>query len=220
MSMVPRCSICDARLDAYGRDGGKHECAVNREVEQSRDGLLAIRESILSVIEDALDLDLCGLDVEPHQKLNDGILAALSRPSPDIIRRMALWLYKREGAAERGGGVMGPWQEGKCRVPMWMGGLPAGFCGEQAFGHQLPARVLWNDRNIDRPAHCHGHCCPMHGGPRENEPRIFMDGYTTEGRPMWCAVFPDYINLHESHAAFDGDPIRARAKLLTEQVSR
>ncbi len=30
---------------------------------------------------------------------------------------------------------------------------------------------------------------------------------------MWCAVQPDFINLHESHAGFDGNPVVAVAKL-------
>jgi hypothetical protein len=53
----------------------------------------------------------------------------------------------------------------------------------------------------------------MHGGPREGEPIVFQDGLTPEGRPMWCAVMPDFINLQESLAGFDGDPVRSVSNL-------
>jgi hypothetical protein len=45
-----------------------------------------------------------------------------------------------------------------------------------------------------------------------------MDGYTNEGRPMWCAVAPDFENLQESPAGFDGNPITALANLRIEQA--
>ena len=106
-----------------------------------------------------------------------------------------------------------PWQEGRCRRPMWMGGLPAGLCGEPAHGHQLPERYLREVRGwVDVP-YCHGHACPKHGGPRQDDPRIFEDGLTPEGRSMWCAVMPDFINLQESAAGFDGNPRIAVEKL-------
>ena len=94
---------------------------------------------------------------------------------------------------------------------MWMMGAPAGFCGEPANGPQLPLKVLaWTRawRAEDRP-YCHGPCCPKHGGPKAGEPILFMDGTTERGYPMWCAVMPDFENLQESPAGFDGDPMRA-----------
>lgn len=109
-----------------------------------------------------------------------------------------------------------PWIEGKCRVPMWMGGSPSGHCGERAFGPQYPREYLAH-RNaryrLDSPPYCFGPCCPKHEGPAEGEPIIFQDGYTEQGRPMWCAVMPGFINLQESPAAFDGNPVIAVAKL-------
>jgi hypothetical protein len=112
------------------------------------------------------------------------------------------------------------WQGGKCRVPMWMMECPAGFCDEQTFGEQLPSVILYRERHYNerynRVPYCHGPCCPGHGGPREDEPRFFMDGCTDEGRPMWCCVGPDFENLQESPAGFDGDPFVARAKYLAE----
>lgn len=108
------------------------------------------------------------------------------------------------------------WEEGKCRVPMWMMGLPAGFCGERAFGPQLPRPVLaQRDYRylLDYPPHCHGHCCPSHGGPKEGDPIIFQDGLTEEGRPMYCAVMPGFVNLQESPAGFSGNPFEALRNL-------
>lgn len=107
------------------------------------------------------------------------------------------------------------WDGGKCRVPMWMMGCPAGHCDEQAFGPQLPRRVLQHVRGWwhDKLPYCFGPCCPKHGGPREGDPILFQDGLTPEGRQMWCAVMPGFINLQESEAGFDGDPLVAIAHL-------
>lgn len=95
---------------------------------------------------------------------------------------------------------------------MWMGGSPAGFCDKPAWGEQFPREVLAarDSRYLfGRPAYCHGPCCPDHGGPKADEPRVYQDGYTPEGRPMWCAVNPDFINLQESPAGFSGNPLEA-----------
>lgn len=106
-----------------------------------------------------------------------------------------------------------PWQISTCNVPAWIGGSPAGVCGEKAYGHQLPDLYLYETRSMVRVPYCFGHACPAHGGPRENEVRIFQDGLTPQGRPMWCAVMPDFVDLHESHAGFDGNPVAAAKKL-------
>ncbi|KKB80818.1 hypothetical protein VW35_01005 [Devosia soli] len=113
---------------------------------------------------------------------------------------------------------MTAWQGGKCRVPMWMGGSPSGHCDNIAFGPQYPREYLaeLNVRYLlDRPAYCFGPCCPNHGGPAEGAAIIFQDGYTEQGRPMYCAVMPDFINLQESPAGFSGDARRAVANLKT-----
>ena len=105
-----------------------------------------------------------------------------------------------------------PWEGGKCRVPMWCMGVPDGYCDKPANGPQLPRLVLdylcWRD-----PPYCFGPCCPAHGGPRDGEPILFQDGLTPEGRPMWCAVMPAFINLQESPAGFDGNPLVAMKAL-------
>lgn len=112
------------------------------------------------------------------------------------------------------------WQEGKCNAPMWMGGAPAGVCGAIAHGHQLPEEYLQATRGPRTRYFVFLHACPVHGGPREEEVRIFQDGYTAEGRQMWCAVAPDFVNLQESPAGFDGNPVRAARKLAAAIAAR
>lgn len=107
----------------------------------------------------------------------------------------------------------GPSETSTCRVPMWMGGSPAGFCDATAYGHQLPEGYLKQTRSLLQAPYCFGHACPAHGGPKADEVRIFQDGLTNEGRRMWCAVNPDFINLQESAAGFDGNPVVAAMKL-------
>lgn len=110
------------------------------------------------------------------------------------------------------------WSGGKCRVPMWSGyGSPAGLCGDDAFGPQLPVEILQQVHGPHyHPPYCFGPCCPMHGGPREGEPILFQDGTDSRGRRMWCAVMPDFENLQESPAGFSIDPIHAIQKLRDE----
>lgn len=50
---------------------------------------------------------------------------------------------------------------GKCSVPMWGGGCPAGFCDEPAYGRPLP------DNGYD--GYVPGLACPGHGGPMKPE---------------------------------------------------
>ena len=107
----------------------------------------------------------------------------------------------------------GPLEKSNCQVPMWVFGSPMGTCNEIAYGHQLPETYLKEVRGLLRPPYCFGHACPQHGGPRAEETRIFQDGLTNEGRRMWCAVNPDFKNLQESPAGFDGNPLIAVAKL-------
>ncbi len=106
------------------------------------------------------------------------------------------------------------WSGGKCRVPMWMMGCPSGFCDNEAYGPQYPQKYLRHMyRDFPRKPYCYGPCCPGHGGPMKGEPILFMDGTDGCGYPMWCAVMPGFINLQESPAGFDSDPVKAVAKL-------
>lgn len=113
-----------------------------------------------------------------------------------------------------------PWEKSTCRVPMWCAGVPAGHCGDEAYGHQLPKEYLYYTRPRPDWPYCFGHACYGHGGPAADEPRIFMDGYTPQGRTMWCAVMPDFQNLQESPAGFDGNPNVAVAKLRAAMQAR
>lgn len=101
--------------------------------------------------------------------------------------------------------------EGKCSVPMWMGGCPAGFCDERAFGERPPSREYRNghtgrmqrfDGRYD--GYVPGLACPAHGGPSV---RVYMDGN------MFCAVRPDFVNLQESPAGFGATKEEAIAEL-------
>lgn len=107
------------------------------------------------------------------------------------------------------------WSGGKCRVPMWMGGCPAGFCDEEAYGPQYPVRYLVRTKNWLREhvPYCSGPACPKHGGPAKGEPIIFRDGWSEDGDPMWCAVMPDFENLQVSPAGFSVGPAQAVGNL-------
>ena len=65
--------------------------------------------------------------------------------------------------------------EGKCSVPMWCGGVPAGFCDAPAFGRQEKGQRRYVYENTMQargewvPRYCQGLACYAHGGPRERE---------------------------------------------------
>ncbi len=52
---------------------------------------------------------------------------------------------------------------GKCSVPMWNSGIPAGFCDEPAYGERTKDGLRRYDDYISFLA------CPKHGGPLENQ---------------------------------------------------
>ena len=109
--------------------------------------------------------------------------------------------------------VLGDDGIGKCSVPMWAGGVPAGFCDRPAFGDPIPCtegrifntgtmRMQRVDGRYD--GFVPGLACPSHGGPRT---RVFIDGN------QYCAVSRDFTNLQESPAGFGDTPDKARASL-------
>jgi hypothetical protein len=106
---------------------------------------------------------------------------------------------------------VGPDGIGRCSVPMWQMGCPAGFCDEPAYG-EPPQCVMyrdgWTGRRFRSDGRYDGYvpalACVGHGGPPS---RVFMDGNA------WCAVFPDFTNLQESPAGFGETPVAARAEL-------
>lgn len=68
---------------------------------------------------------------------------------------------------------------GKCSVPMWMGGCPAGFCDEPAYGPPVPSKQFrdawtgeWKRFDGRYNGYVPGLACVAHGGP---EARHFGD---------------------------------------------
>lgn len=59
--------------------------------------------------------------------------------------------------------------EGKCSVPMWADGFPAGFCDATAYGFPIPGRYSGYVGYL---------ACPAHGGPTKEEAAAM----TKEGR--------------------------------------
>lgn len=64
---------------------------------------------------------------------------------------------------------------GKCSVPMWCGGMPAGFCDQPAYGVP-PACEMYRDssgtlRRMDGryDGYVPALACPGHGGPAKPE---------------------------------------------------
>lgn len=62
---------------------------------------------------------------------------------------------------------------GRCSVPMWMHGCPAGHCDEKAYGKPPPSRMVWHasqQRMVREDGRYDGYvpglACPMHGGPK------------------------------------------------------
>ena len=85
---------------------------------------------------------------------------------------------------------------GLCSVPMWMGGMPCGFCDNGAFGERVNSSAY--------TGYVPFLACPIHGGPKS---RVFKDGN------QWCAVYADFTNLQESPAGFGDTPEEARSNL-------
>jgi len=67
--------------------------------------------------------------------------------------------------------------EGSCSVPMWMGGLPAGFCNKPSFGERPePEYYWWNycaNEQMRSDNKYNGYvpalACKIHGGPDKKE---------------------------------------------------
>ena len=100
---------------------------------------------------------------------------------------------------------------GKCSVPMWMGGCPAGFCDKPAYGEPPKSPRHWNycinemQRDDNRyDGYVPALACIGHGGPHS---RVFRDGN------KFCAVFPDFINLQESESGWGDTANEARLDL-------
>lgn len=67
---------------------------------------------------------------------------------------------------------------GKCSVPMWIGGCPAGFCDKPAYGNKLKCREHYNahtrrwQREDGIDCYAPYLACPIHGGPQKNDTHV------------------------------------------------
>jgi hypothetical protein len=66
--------------------------------------------------------------------------------------------------------------EGLCSVPMWMNGLPAGFCDRPAYGERPPGKVWIAAHTGEKmrddgkyAGYVPGLACPIHGGPERQQ---------------------------------------------------
>lgn len=57
---------------------------------------------------------------------------------------------------------------GKCGVPMWSNGCPAGFCDEPAYGEQETGQTRYGTHERGRffPGYSSALTCYRHGGPQ------------------------------------------------------
>ena len=63
---------------------------------------------------------------------------------------------------------------GKCSVPMWMNGCPAGFCDEPAYGERPDCKGWlnqytkeWHREDGKYSGYVPGLACYKHGGPKD-----------------------------------------------------
>jgi len=63
---------------------------------------------------------------------------------------------------------------GKCSVPAWMNGVPAGFCDKEAYGERPHSETYWNyaakkEMRMDGrySGYVGGLACPNHGGDKK-----------------------------------------------------
>lgn len=101
--------------------------------------------------------------------------------------------------------------EGKCSVPMWCQGLPAGFCDAPAYGERPPCRefrAAYTGKLMRMDGKYNGYvpglACHSHGGPKS---KVRLDG------SAYCATMPGFVNLQESVAGFGDTPDLARTNL-------
>ena len=82
---------------------------------------------------------------------------------------------------------------GKCSVPMWSGGVPAGFCDEPAYGKPLRGGGY---------GYIPGLACPEHGGPKKPE-----DHKPIVSIPMdqWHRLVVIIEGWFPTHSCDDGD---------------
>jgi hypothetical protein len=101
---------------------------------------------------------------------------------------------------------------GKCSVPMWCNGMPAGFCDKPAYSEPIKEVGHW-ENGVFYKQYIPGLACREHGGSDTPEDVVVeLDGNE------WCAHFTNFINLQESPAEFSKDKDEAILKLLSCQA--
>lgn len=94
--------------------------------------------------------------------------------------------------------------EGRCSVPMWMGGCPSGFCDTKAFGFHVNKQVY--------DGYVGGLACPGHGGPSAPPATVqtlidrAVDVLQRHAPPDGLS---DHDALSELYGIFDGPDFRA-----------
>ena len=101
---------------------------------------------------------------------------------------------------------------GRCSVPMWMMGCPAGFCDEPAYGEQEKGQTRYGEWSSAWrkwfPGYCSGLACYNHGGPRK-EAALNLCDYcqneipTCEGSPSF-GTGKGNDNVYECDGFIDG----------------
>jgi hypothetical protein len=101
---------------------------------------------------------------------------------------------------------------GKCSVPMWCNGMPAGFCDKPAYSEPIKEVGHW-ENGVFYKQYIPGLACREHGGSDTPEDVVVeLDGNER------CAHFTNFINLQESPAEFSKDKDEAILKLLSCQA--
>lgn len=100
---------------------------------------------------------------------------------------------------------------GKCSVPMWCVGVPAGFCDEPAFGERPPGTSYrrwdgfeYRDDGL-YAGYVPGLACPKHGGPKL---------VTQKDGDAWMAALPGFTNLQECETGWGDTEKEAAANLI------
>jgi len=100
--------------------------------------------------------------------------------------------------------------EGKCSVPMWINGCPAGFCDEPAYGFPIPYETMrsWDGQDIRLDGGYTGYvpylACPAHGGPKkQNFIILWIEGFAATGQSGVAQCLGTYPGtLHDAIKAW------------------
>lgn len=115
---------------------------------------------------------------------------------------------------------------GRCSVPMWMNGLPAGFCDEPAYGPQTKQYLdgfKYRDPRYNRPAFASALACHCHGGPTLAESiagriAIRFDGPPSPDFPRFIEVERDGKSISHGDWVQDGQQWLLVLPLATKET--